>query len=90
MENEFAFLQDIHTESKCPEYNGYITGLCRQTDKPHTEVALLPLIDRPPAHPDTIKTAIEKGVSLARAEGDDVLMFTADQQLYKVNIDILL
>ena len=48
-------------------------------NQPHTEVAFLPLVDRPPAHPDTIKTAIERGLSLARA----------DQQLYKVTIDIL-
>ena len=24
--NDFAFLQDIHTESKCPEHNGYNTN----------------------------------------------------------------
>jgi len=92
LENDFAFLQDIHTESKCPEYNGYNTRLCRQAGmlpQPYTEVAFLPLVDRPPAHHDTIKTAIERGLSLARAAGEDVLIFTADQQLYKVTIDIL-
>ena len=57
--------------------------------KPKTEVAFLPLVDRPPAHPDTIKTAIEKGLSLVRAAGEYVLFFTADQQLYKVTIDIV-
>ena len=48
LENEFAFLQDIHTESKCSEYNGYITRLCRQAGmlpQPHTEVAFLTLND---------------------------------------------
>ena len=53
LENEFAFLQDIRTESKCPEFNGYNTRLCRQAgmlSQPHPEVALLPLVDRPPAH----------------------------------------
>jgi hypothetical protein len=40
-------------------------------------------------HPDTIKTAIERGLTLARAAGEDVLIFTADQQLYKLTIDIL-
>ena len=57
--------------------------------KPKTEVAFLPLVDRPPAHPDTIKTVKEKGLSLVRAAGEDVLVFTADQQLCKVTIDIL-
>ena len=52
--------------------------------QPHTKVAFLPpLVDRPSAHPDTIKTAIERGLSLARAAGEDVLIFTADQHLYK-------
>ena len=49
----------------------------------------LKLIDRPPAHPDTITTAIEKGLSLVKATGEDMLVFTADQQLYKITIDIL-
>ena len=92
MENEFAFLQDIHTNTNCPEHNGYNTRQCRQAGmlpQPHTEVALLPLIDRPSAHPDTIKTAIERGLSLASAAGEDVLIFKADQQLYKGTIDIL-
>ena len=92
LENDFAFLRDIHTELKCPEYNGYNTRMCRQAGmlpQPHTDVAFLPLVDRPPAHPDTIKTAIERGLSLARAAGENVLIITADQQLYKVTIDIL-
>ena len=57
--------------------------------QPKTDVAFLPLIDRPPAHHDTIKTAIDKGLSLMRAAGDDVLIFTANQQLYKIVIDIM-
>ena len=93
LENYFPILKDIHTESKCPEHNGYNTRLCRQADmlpQPHTKVAFLPpLVDRPSAHPDTIKTAIERGQSLARAAGEDVLISIADQQLYKVITDIL-
>ena len=54
-----------------------------------TDVAFLPLIDHPPAHHDTIKTAIDKGLTLMRAAGDDMLIFTADQQLYKIVKDIM-
>ena len=54
-----------------------------------TDVAVLPLIDHPPAHHYTIKTAIDKGLTLMRAAGDDMLIFTADQQLYKIVKDIL-
>ena len=32
LENDFVFLKCIHTESKCPEHNGYNTRLCRQAD----------------------------------------------------------
>ena len=68
LENYFAILKDIHTESKCPEHNGYNTRLCRQADmlpQPHTKVAFLPpFVDRPSAHPDNIKTAIERGLHL--------------------------
>ena len=89
LENDFAFFQDIHTsESKCPEYNGYNTRLCSEAGmlpQPQTNVVFLPLVDRPPANPDTIITAIEKGLKLVRAAGEDVL--TTDQQLYKVTID---
>ena len=57
--------------------------------QPKTDVAVLPLIDHPPAHHDTTKTAIDKGLSLMRAAGDDVLIFTADQQLYKIVEDLM-
>ena len=49
----------------------------------------MPLIDLPPAHHDTVKTAIARGLSLAKTEGEDVLIFTADQQLYTVTIDVM-
>ena len=44
LDNEFAFLQDIHMESKSPEFNRYNTRLCRQSGmlpQPHTEVYLV-------------------------------------------------
>ena len=38
-----------------------------------------PSFDRSPAHPDTIKTAIERGLSLVSAAGEDILISRADQ-----------
>ena len=36
-DNDFAFFQDILVETKCPEYNGYNTMLCRDAGmKPKT------------------------------------------------------
>ena len=51
VENDFVFLQDIHADPKCPEYSGFNTRLCREAGmlpQPKTDVAFLPLIDRPP------------------------------------------
>ena len=42
--------------------------------EPKIKVAFLQLVDRSPAHHDTIKTAIEKGLSLVRAAGDIILI----------------
>ena len=57
------FFQGKHTsESKCPEYYGYNTRLCSEAGmlpQPQTNDAFLPLIDHPPANPETIKTAID-------------------------------
>ena len=81
-----------NTEPKCHEYNEFNTRLCRKAGmlpQSKTDVAFLPLIDHPPAHYDTIKTAIDKGLTLMRAAGDDMLIFTADQQLYKIVNDIM-
>ena len=91
-ESDLAFFQDVITDSKCPEYNGYNTKSCREagmTPLPKTDVSFLPLIDHTPADPDTIKTATEKGLSLIKKSNGDVLFITCDQQLYKVTIDIL-
>ena len=92
VENDFVFLQDIHTQPKCPEYNGFTTRLCGEACmllQYKTNVVFLPLLDRPPAHHDTTKTAIDKELTLMRAAGDDVLIFRADQKLYKIVIDIV-
>ena len=52
LENDFAFFKDILVETKCREYNGHNTRTCREAGmdtKPNTEVAFLPLVNRPPA-----------------------------------------
>ena len=53
---------------------------------PKTDMTLLFLTDNSPADPDTIKTAIEKGLSLTKQSGQEVFIFTSDQQFYKVTI----
>ena len=62
-EHDFTFLKDVIVSNNCPEFNGYNTRLCREqgrSPEPKTKAAYLPLIDVPPAHPDTIMTAINQ------------------------------
>ena len=65
-ENYFAFIQEVITNDKCPEFNGYNTKLCREQGHslaPKTKVVYLPLIDKPPAHAATMMTAMVKSQS---------------------------
>ena len=90
-ESNLAFLTDTIKSDDCPEFNGYNTGLCREQGKypqPKTKAVYLPLIDMPPAHPDTIMTAMSKAQKLTAETGQDFTIFTADQQLYRVAVEI--
>ena len=87
-------MKDIVTRESCPEWSGYNTQLARQTGmaiEPKAKVVYLPLIDKDPASPSTILTAIEKGLTLLNdaGTGQNILVLTVDQQLYKVTVDIL-
>ena len=87
-------MKDIVTRESCPEWSGYNTQLARQTGmaiEPKAKVVYPPLIDKAPASPSTILTAIEKGLTLLNdaGTGQNILVFTVDQQLYKVTVDIL-
>lgn len=48
----------------------------------------LPLIDMPPAHPDTIMTTMSKAQKLIEEIGQNFTVFRADQQLYKVAVEV--
>jgi len=42
----------------------------------------------PPADPDTIITAMNKAQKLTEETGQDFTLFTADQQLYRIVVEI--
>ena len=42
----------------------------------------------PPAHPDTIMTAMNKAQILSEETGQHFTLFTADQQLYRVAVEV--
>lgn len=91
-ERDFNFFQDILTHDKCPEFNGYNTKLCREqghTLMPKTKVVYLPLIDKPPADPDTMMTVMVKAQQVSDSVGQEYVVFTADQQLYRIALHVI-
>ena len=82
----------MHTSQECPEYNGYNTKLCREHGhslKHKTKIVYLLLIDKAPADPSTIMVAMSKGQALTDYTGQEYVIFTADQQLYKVAVHVM-
>ena len=88
---DFAFFRDVLSQETCPEYNGYNTSMCRQQGhvlRPKTKVVYLPLIDRPPADSGTMMTSMLKAKKVAEGVGQEYVIFTADQQLYRVALHV--
>ena len=66
--------------------------MCRDqghTLKPKTKVVYLPLIHKPPADPDTMMKAMVKAKQVSENVGQEYVIFTADQQLYRVALHVL-
>ena len=49
----------------------------------------MPLINMKPADHNTVNTAIANGIKVTKESNQEYLVITADQQIYKVIIDIL-
>jgi len=74
-------------DGNCPEYNGYNTRICREEEqslKPKTAVVYRPMLDRPPADPVTLAIRMRNAQILSAKAGQNFVVFTADQQLYRV------
>ena len=89
---DFKFMKDIMSQEGCPEWSGYNTKKARvagATIGQKAKTVYVPLINRTPGHPTTMNIAVKKGVKFVRENGQEVLYFTVDLQLYKVVIDLL-
>ena len=90
-ENDLQFLLDVISQESCPEYNGCNnTELCREQGhsiKPKTKVVYLPLMDSSPSDPKTMMTSIMKPKKITEA-GHESVVYTADQQLYRVALHL--
>ena len=88
---DFKFLKRVTSEENAPEFAGYNVGLCReqgQSVQPATKAIYTPLIDMAPADPDTMLTAMEEAQRLTNKCGQNVTIFTNDQQLYRIAVNI--
>ena len=56
--------------------------------EPKTQAVYLPLIGMPPSDPDTILKALHKAKRLIKEIGQKNTIFTSDQQLYKVAVEM--
>ena len=59
------------------------------TVKPATTAVYTPLIDMKSSHPDTIMTAMVEAQRITHDTNQSVTLFTVDQQLYRVTVNVL-
>ena len=90
-ETDFQFLEDIISVPNTPEFGGYNTGCSRKqghATKGRTKAVYLPLIDMAPAEPTTMLTAMVEAQKLTNSTGQVYTIFTNDQQLYRIVVNI--
>ena len=78
--------------SKVPDFHGFNTRAIResgQSTKPKTKLIFIPLIDQTPSDPSVMMTAMIEAEKLTNEAGQAYTVFTADQQLYRVILDII-
>jgi len=89
---DLEFLKRVVSEPATPEFGGFNTQLTREqniTVKPGTKAMYQPLIDMTPSDPTTMMTAMVEAQKLTNQTGQTFTVFTADQQLYRVMVDVL-
>ena len=80
------------TNSKVPDFHGFNTRATResgQNTKPKTKLIYTPLIGQTPSDPSAMVTAMIEAEKLTNEAGQAYTEFTADQQLYRVILDII-
>ena len=88
---DMDFIREILCNDNCPEFNGFNTKRMRDMNmpsEPKTIVHYRPLIDMIPAEPDTMLTAMCAAIDISKQSGQDMTIFTSDQQLYKIAVQI--
>ncbi len=88
---DLKFIKYIATNPKTPEFGDYNTRTIRlkgKSPKPKTKAVYLPLVDMSPAEPTTMLTAMVEAQKITNVSGQQYTIFTNDQQLYKVVVNV--
>ena len=91
-ELDYSFLSNVLQGADTPEYNGFNTQVCRESGMQtacKSIVRYMPLLNMKPADPDTVNTAIVKGLSIIEGANQDYFVMTADMQIYKIIVSII-
>ena len=89
---DFQFVKDILPQPSVPDFSGYNTKIMSKTGqsiKSKTNVIYKLLINQTPSDPSTILTAMCDVENTCEKSGQKETVFTCDQQLYRVTMDIL-
>ena len=89
---DFQFIKAIVIQTSVPDFACYNTKQMREPDqstKPETKVIYKPLINKTPSYPSTILTAMCDIETTFKKSGQREAVFTCDQQLYRVTMDII-
>ena len=73
----------------CSGYNTKIARVTGQSKKPQTSIMYRPLINKTPSDPSIMLTAMTYVELVTANAGQEVSVFTCDQQLYRVTLDII-
>ena len=89
---DFRFLKRSLLEENYPDFHGFNTNEARiagQTPKPKSKITFRQLIEQTPFEPSTVLTSMMDAEKVTNAAGQKITVFTADQQLYSLVLDIM-
>ena len=84
-------MKSVVTDPGTPEVNCYNMKQSREQGHaicPHTKAVYLPIIGMSPTKPHTILTAIVESQRLTTMTGQVYMIFTNDQQLYRIAVNM--
>ena len=92
-ELDYSFLSNVLQDTGNPEFSGFNTQVFWESGMQtacESAVQYMPLFNMKPANPNTVNTAIVKGLRLIGRVNQYYLVMTAGMQIYKITVNIIL